>query len=80
MNNQRGGTFTVSGWLALTLLALCAIEGVAIRHLLHHRAIEIHATSLGSRITPKDDEYVTHCFPDDCEVCDAFNNICSIRI
>jgi hypothetical protein len=34
MDKQRGGSFTVNGWLAMVLLSLIAVEGVAIHQLL----------------------------------------------
>ena len=42
MDSQRGGSFTVSGYIALALLAICIFEAQYIRHLLKHRNIEIH--------------------------------------
>ena len=41
MSNQRGGSFTVSGYIALALLALAGVEASYVVHLLRHRAIEI---------------------------------------
>jgi hypothetical protein len=42
MDSQRGGSFTVSGYIALALLALVVLEAAEIRHLFKHRVIEIH--------------------------------------
>ena len=34
-SRQRGGKFKVSGFLALALLAIAALEGYALRHYMH---------------------------------------------
>lgn len=84
MDKQRGGSFTVSGWLAILLLAICALEAVSIRHLLAHRQMVIQMSGLPAlKISPPaddDDEYVTHAFPENREVCSGFDTICWIRI
>lgn len=84
MDKQRGGSFTVSGWLALTLLATLAAVSMYTIHLLHHRTIEIklgQVLQLGPTvIRPKDDNYVTHTFPDGVAVCTFANTICYTRI
>jgi hypothetical protein len=41
MEKQRGGSFTVSGYIALALLALATVEAVYVTHLLRHRVIQI---------------------------------------
>ena len=72
----------VSNFVAIALLLLAAGEALLIRHLYAHRTISIQLSGTG--IQPQrpvdDDAYVTHCFPDDCEVCDGFDHICSIKI
>jgi hypothetical protein len=85
MDKQSGGSFTVSGWLALTMLAVLAAVSMYTVHLLHHRAIEIKLSSatmqLGPTvIRPTDDNYVTHAWPEGREVCTSFDTICYTRI
>jgi hypothetical protein len=70
MKIQCGGAFRVSGYIALALLALAAIEAAMVRHLYSHRNIEI--------TMPTSYEYSA--FPNGREVCDGFNTICWIRI
>lgn len=88
MNQQRGGSFTVSGYLALTLLALCAAEAATISYLFRHRAIQINMnenqrtqlTLPDTVVTPDSDMYVTHTFPERRGVCTFTNTICHIKI
>jgi hypothetical protein len=83
MNNQRGGAFRVSGFIALALLALAVVEAMEIRHLFKHRNIEIHTSSVQlppTEIFPADDYGVIHPFPEGREVCSGFNTICWTRI
>lgn len=82
---ERGGSFTVSGWLALTLLAMFAAVSLYTIHLLHHRTIEIKMSEgvhLGPTVVrPTDDYYVIHSFPTDYRAnCDGFDTICYSRI
>ena len=86
MDKQRGGSFTVAGWLAMTLLALCALEAVAIRYLITHRVVQlqVHVADRGLPAMeirpPKDDSYVTHVFPKNRETCESYDTICYTRI
>lgn len=92
MNQQRGGSFTVSGYLALTLLALCAAEAATISYLFRHRAIQINMSDIpfpgqihsvdlpDTVVTPDSDMYVTHTFPERRGVCTFTNTICHIKI
>jgi hypothetical protein len=92
LNTQRGGAFTVSGWIAMALLSLAVAEGVYIRHLqdtlrqrfLHNffhvgTPLQLPTTEIHGP-SPKDDEFSFHAFPETREVCDGFNTICWIRI
>jgi len=82
MDKQRGGGFTVSGYLALILLALAATEAALIGHLYRHRAIEIHMP-VGTTVHggSSDDKYRIHAWPtNDRSCCDAFNTICYSNI
>lgn len=82
MNKQRGGGFTVSGYVALALLALCVSEAAFIRHLYAHRVVHIDMMSPVSTVEApvSDDSYVTHTFPPRRVVCSGFNTICYISI
>lgn len=85
-NSERGGGFTVSGYLALALLALCAAETAYAVHLLRHRNIVINFGGNGHtpRLPPTrihgSDEYRTHTFPEGRAICSGFDTICYIRI
>jgi hypothetical protein len=68
MDKQRGGAFTVNGWLALTLLALLAVTGLYAAHLLRHRQIVINFDHTS--------KYGVHTFPANRGACDGFNTIC----
>lgn len=86
MNKQRGGSFTVSGWLALFLLTALAAVAAHDIYLLRHRQIVINfraqqVQTLSPTRVHGDDSYETHVFPPTGgEVCTFANNICWIRI
>jgi hypothetical protein len=93
MNKQRGGGFTVNGYLAMLLLAVAVASGAFNWYQHKHRTIEINVALPAmkivghtSRITDWDeDSYKTHVFPADTaeanKVCGAFNVVqCWIRI
>jgi hypothetical protein len=81
MDKQRGGSFTVSGWLALALLAAGAASAATNLYLARHRTIEVSFPSEPTEVhPPKDDLYEMHAFPDGQEVCDSFDTICWIKI
>lgn len=86
---QRGGSFKVSGWLALLMLAVIATEGLLLHEVItenNHLKLQLVYHNLMSQPTttitadPDADKYVTHCLPDDCEVCEFGNNVCFISI
>lgn len=84
---QRGGSFTINGWLGLLLLALCAAQGYAINRLLdqnQHLKLQLmyHQMMTADKPTGDADVYTTHCFPqdeNDC-VCGSVGFICYTRI
>jgi hypothetical protein len=73
MDKQRGGSFTVNGWLALLLLATAVAAGATSYYLGKHRAIIIQLTH-----PVQHNGY--HAFPEGRQVCSGFNTICWIRI
>jgi hypothetical protein len=73
---QRGGTVTLSQWLALLLLALCVGEAATINYLYQHRTVRF---VVGTN-KPVSDDYTMHAFPADRTVCTYTNTICWIRI
>jgi hypothetical protein len=88
MDKQRGGAFTVSGYIALALVALAIVEAALIRHLYTHRVIQMHVHVADVELPgmqihgdPNRDYYVTHAFPNkNVSCCDAFNTICYTKI
>lgn len=81
---QRGGSFTVSGWVAL--LALAALAAVAL-YVMHNRHIsprcilyDTFHTSTETSHTSSSDYYETHTFPPGMPSCDVANTICYTRI
>ena len=82
MDKQRGGGFTVSGYLALILLALAATEAALIGHLYRNRTIEVHLP-VGTTVHggSSDDKYRIHAWPtDDRSCCDVADTICYTNI
>lgn len=71
MRKQGGGGFTVSGWLAILLLATAIAAGTRSCYLSQHRTINIGMPTV---------EYEYHTFPEGRGVCDGFNTICWISI
>ena len=93
MDKQRGGAFTVSGYIALALVALAILEAGMIRHLYSHRVMSItpNCPAADMDLPPlvikghppdvwQDDAYKTHAFPEKSNVCTRFDTICWIRI
>jgi hypothetical protein len=88
MDTQRGGAFTVSGWVALALLAVTVTAASTSYWLGTHRTLRIscpatlHLRPTVLRASPRwgEDSYKTHIFPADERVCTAFGNECWIRI
>jgi hypothetical protein len=78
--DQKGGSFTVSGYLALVLLALGLIEAGEIYYLATHRTVQLELSAI--KMSEVDsDYYVTHAWPSpNISCCDAFNTICFTRI
>ena len=89
MFKQRGAAFTVSGYLALALLALSVGEAFVIRHLYAHRTIAI-TMPVGWSLYPQTNKYgcvepdeaYTITAADPSIPCGSFEpaNVCCIRI
>jgi hypothetical protein len=78
--NQKGGAFTVNGYLALVLLALGLIEAAEVYYLATHRTIVFMVPKSVPQAPRKSGSYETHIFPEGRDVCSAFDNICWTRI
>jgi hypothetical protein len=81
-NKQRGGAFKVNGFVTLALLAAAVTSAIYGYYEHSHRVIELHIALPTTKISVKtpDDEYVTHTYPPEREVCTSFDTICWIRI
>lgn len=85
MNYQRGGSFTVNGWLALLLLAAGLASAATNIYRARHKCIEIvlptqMLPTLVVTPEPAEEFGTVHAFPPGREVCDSFDTICWTKI
>lgn len=82
MNKQRGGSFTVSGWIAL--LAVACLAGSGVIGFLERQPLTLQCAATlqlsTTRIYASSDYYHIQSWPTRRNSCDVANTICYTRI